>query len=160
MFAADVPRDPDFGAAVAATERPTIRSLRGQGHEVHEICAQHLGQRIRHGNLHHLLELPYRFRTVIRQRASATEFDRCMSIMATPVLLRWISGERAQIERWAATNRGDTAEDHDGEYVALFSSDWRRKRAEEDFSQLKFHAVREQHGVVQMVREPLSRFVL
>lgn len=75
MFAADVPRDPDFGAAVAATERPTIRSLRGQGHEVHEICAQHLGQRIRHGNLQHLLELPYRFRTVIRQRASATEFD-------------------------------------------------------------------------------------
>nr|WP_237216288.1 peptide chain release factor 3 [Roseomonas sp. NPKOSM-4] len=67
-------------------------------------------------------------------------------------VLRWISGERAEIERWAATNRGDTAEDHDGEYVALFSSDWRRKRAEEDFPKLKFHAVREQHGVVQMVR--------
>jgi peptide chain release factor 3 len=67
-------------------------------------------------------------------------------------VLRWISGDRAQIERWAATNRGDTAEDHDGEYVALFSSDWRRKRAEEDFPELKFHAVREQHGVVQMQR--------
>jgi peptide chain release factor 3 len=67
-------------------------------------------------------------------------------------VLRWISGERAQIERWAATNRSDTAEDHDAEYVALFSSDWRRKRAEEDFPQLKFHAVREQHGVVAMQR--------
>jgi peptide chain release factor 3 len=67
-------------------------------------------------------------------------------------VLRWISGDRAQVERWAATNRGDTAEDHDGEYVAMFGSDWRRKRAEEDFPALKFHAVREQHGVVQMAR--------
>jgi peptide chain release factor 3 len=67
-------------------------------------------------------------------------------------VLRWMSGERAEIERWAATSRSDTAEDHDGEYVALFGSDWRRKRAEEDFPKLKFHAVREQHGVVQMQR--------
>jgi peptide chain release factor 3 len=66
--------------------------------------------------------------------------------------LRWISGARPEIERWAATNRSDTAEDHDGEYVALFSSDWRRKRAEEDFPTLKYHAVREQHGVVAMKR--------
>jgi peptide chain release factor 3 len=66
--------------------------------------------------------------------------------------MRWISGERAEVERWAASNRGDAAEDHDGEYVAFFSSDWRRKRAEEDWPKLKFHAVREQHGVVQMRR--------
>ena len=66
--------------------------------------------------------------------------------------MRWISGERAEVERWAAGNRSDTAEDHDGEYVAFFSSDWRRKRAEEDWPKLKFHAVREQHGVVQMRR--------
>jgi len=66
--------------------------------------------------------------------------------------LRWLAGEKAEIERWAATNRGDTAQDHDGEYVALFGSDWRRKRAEEDFPKLKFHAVREQHGLVAMRR--------
>jgi hypothetical protein len=66
--------------------------------------------------------------------------------------LRWMSGDRSEIERWATGNRSDTAEDHDGEYVALFSSDWRRKRAEEDYPKLKFHAVREQHGVVQMAR--------
>jgi peptide chain release factor 3 len=36
--------------------------------------------------------------------------------------------------------------------VALFSSDWRRKRAEEDYPKLKYHAVREQHGVVHMAR--------
>jgi len=66
--------------------------------------------------------------------------------------LRWITGDRAERDRWAATNRSDTAEDHDGEHVALFTSDWRRKRAEEDFPALKFHAVREQHGLVQMAR--------
>ncbi|NKE43266.1 peptide chain release factor 3 [Roseomonas frigidaquae] len=73
--------------------------------------------------------------------------------------MRWISspqggpgGGRAAIEKWAATNRGDTATDHDGEYVALFGSDWRRKRAEEEFPDLRFDAVREQSGLVAMVR--------
>jgi peptide chain release factor 3 len=69
--------------------------------------------------------------------------------------MRWISspaGDRAAIERWATRNRGDTAEDHDGEYVALFGSDWRRKRAEEEYPELRFDAVREQSGLVAMVR--------
>ncbi|OYW07551.1 MAG: hypothetical protein B7Z53_06040 [Rhodospirillales bacterium 12-71-4] len=69
--------------------------------------------------------------------------------------MRWISspkGDRAAVERWATTNRGDTATDHDGEYVALFGSDWRRKRAEEEFPDLRFDAVREQSGLVAMVR--------
>ncbi|MGK7864034.1 peptide chain release factor 3 [Falsiroseomonas sp. E2-1-a4] len=69
--------------------------------------------------------------------------------------MRWISapkGDRAAIEKWAATNRSDTATDHDGEYVALFGSDWRRKRAEEEFPDLRFDAVREQSGLVAMVR--------
>ncbi|WP_439550669.1 peptide chain release factor 3 [Falsiroseomonas sp.] len=69
--------------------------------------------------------------------------------------MRWISsptGDRAAIERWATRNRSDTAEDHDGEYVALFGSDWRRKRAEEEYPELRFDAVREQSGLVAMVR--------
>jgi peptide chain release factor 3 len=74
--------------------------------------------------------------------------------------MRWISApsgatpaeSRAAIERWATGNRGDTATDHDGEYVALFGSDWRRKRAEEEYPALRFDAVREQSGLVAMVR--------
>ena len=69
--------------------------------------------------------------------------------------MRWISsrkGDRAEVERWATRNRGDTAADHDGEYVALFGSDWRRKRAEEEYPELRFDAVREQHGLVAMTR--------
>ncbi len=73
LFAADVPPDPDSGAA--GTEWQTIRALREAGHEVHEIWAADLGRRIRHGNLHYLLELPYRFRSVIGERASLIDFD-------------------------------------------------------------------------------------
>jgi peptide chain release factor 3 len=36
--------------------------------------------------------------------------------------------------------------------VAFFGSDWRRKRAEEEWPMLRFHAVREQHGLEQMKR--------
>ncbi|MGG5887585.1 peptide chain release factor 3 [Falsiroseomonas sp. HC035] len=69
--------------------------------------------------------------------------------------MRWISapgGDKAAIEKWATGNRGDTATDHDGEYVALFGSDWRRKRAEEEYPALRFDAVREQSGLVAMAR--------
>ena len=67
-------------------------------------------------------------------------------------MMRWITGGRPDIERFVAQNRSDSAEDHDGEAVAFFSSDWRRRRAEEEFPALRFHAVREQHGVVAAVR--------
>ena len=67
-------------------------------------------------------------------------------------MMRWVTGERAEIDRFIASNRSDSAEDHDGEAVVFFSSDWRRKRAEEEFPNLRFHAVREQHGVVAAAR--------
>ena len=43
-------------------------------------------------------------------------------------------------------------QDHDGELVAFFGSDWRRKRAEEEWPVLRFHAVREQHGLEEVRR--------
>ena len=58
---------------------------------------------------------------------------------------------RAALERFAAANRRDAGEDHDGALVAFFTSDWRRNRAEEEWPMLRFHAVREQHGL-EMVR--------
>ena len=39
------------------------------------------------------------------------------------------------------------AQDHDDEQVAFFTSDWRRKRAEEEFPMIRFLPVREQHGL-------------
>lgn len=73
LFAADVHPDPDSGAA--GTEWQTIRALRELGHEVDEIWADELGRKIRHGNLHYLLELPYRYRSVIGQRCEAKQYD-------------------------------------------------------------------------------------
>jgi peptide chain release factor 3 len=61
--------------------------------------------------------------------------------------LRWIEGPRAVVERFIEANKGDIAEDHDGEAVVFFTSDWRRNRAAEEYKELTFHAVREQHGL-------------
>jgi glycosyltransferase involved in cell wall biosynthesis len=73
LFAADVDPDPDAGAS--GTELRTIQALRRQGHEVEEIWAQDLGRRIRHGNLHYLLELPYAYRRIIAERCVGRDFD-------------------------------------------------------------------------------------
>lgn len=73
LFAADVDPDPDSGAA--GTEWRTIQALRELGHEVDEIWARDLGRRIRHGNLHYLLELPYRYREVIGERCRTQDYD-------------------------------------------------------------------------------------
>jgi peptide chain release factor 3 len=62
--------------------------------------------------------------------------------------LRWItSDDRETMARYTRANINELAEDHDGEIVALFASDWRRRRAEEDWPEIRFHAVREQHGL-------------
>jgi peptide chain release factor 3 len=61
--------------------------------------------------------------------------------------LRWVtSADRTAMERFARVNLGDVAVDHDEEMVAFFTSDWRRRRAEEEWPMLRFHALREQHG--------------
>jgi len=63
---ADVPYNPHSGAA--GTEVQTLEALRALGHEVDAIWSDSLGRRIRHGNLHLLLELP---RTYARAAARA-----------------------------------------------------------------------------------------
>lgn len=73
LFAADVPPDPDSGAA--GTEWQTIQALRRLGHEVDEIWAADLGRRIGHGNLHYLLELPGAYRRVIAERCDRKQYD-------------------------------------------------------------------------------------
>ena len=73
LFAADVEPDPNSGAA--GTEWQTIQALRQLGHEVDVIWAADLGRRIRHGNLHYLLELPRAYRRVIGQRCERLDYD-------------------------------------------------------------------------------------
>ena len=63
-------------------------------------------------------------------------------------LMRWVVTEdRVAEEKFRRTNSHDIAEDHDGNLVAFFTSDWRRRRAEEEHPALRFVELREQHGV-------------
>ena len=64
LFMADVPPDPDSGAA--GTELRTIAALRQLGHEVHAVWNHDMRRRIRHGNLHYALELPLEYRAAIK----------------------------------------------------------------------------------------------
>ncbi len=70
---ADVPADPNRGAA--GTEVQTLQALRGLGHEVDAIWSGDLGQRIRHGNLHLLLELPKTYEAAVLEAVRRKPYD-------------------------------------------------------------------------------------
>jgi len=73
LIMADVPRDPNAGAA--GTEVQTAEALRRLGHDVDEVWAPRLGRRIAHGNLHYLLELPRAYRRAMRRAAAVRRYD-------------------------------------------------------------------------------------
>ncbi len=73
LMVADVPPDPNSGAA--GTEYQTMLALRNLGHTVDAIWANDLRHRIRHGNLHYLLELPWAYRDAIRERTLDQQYD-------------------------------------------------------------------------------------
>lgn len=73
LFMADVPRDPNAGAA--GTEVRTADALRALGHDVGEVWAPQLGRRIAHGNLHYLLELPRAYRREMRRALAEKTVD-------------------------------------------------------------------------------------
>jgi peptide chain release factor 3 len=63
-------------------------------------------------------------------------------------ILRWITSDnRDAMARFTRAHITDLAEDHDHEMVVMFTSDWRRRRAEEEWPMIRFHAVREQHSL-------------
>ncbi|HET6426665.1 MAG TPA: glycosyltransferase family 4 protein [Planctomycetaceae bacterium] len=73
LVAADVPADPNSGAA--GTVYQMNAAFRRLGHTVDEIWAPELGRRIQHGNLHYLLELPLSYRRALRRRLRHHEYD-------------------------------------------------------------------------------------
>lgn len=73
LLISDTPRDPNSGAA--GTEVQTSDALRALGHEVDEVWEEQLGRRIRHGNLHYLLEAPRAVRREVRQAVSRKGYD-------------------------------------------------------------------------------------
>jgi glycosyltransferase involved in cell wall biosynthesis len=73
LVGADVPPNPDSGAA--GTVFATSESLRALGHEVDEIWSGDLRHRIRHWNLHYLLELPRSYRNAVAARCTGRPYD-------------------------------------------------------------------------------------
>jgi glycosyltransferase involved in cell wall biosynthesis len=73
LVGADVPPDPNAGASGTVVQMNA--ALRRLGHTVDEIWQDDLGRRIRHGNLHYLLELPRAFRRVVRERTRTQVYD-------------------------------------------------------------------------------------
>ncbi len=66
---------PDPNAGAAGTIYWTNRALRDLGHDVDEFWAPDLPRRIRHGNLHYLLELPPAFRRAVAARCRQKNYD-------------------------------------------------------------------------------------
>ena len=74
---ANVPPDPNSGAA--GTVFHTNAALRELGHDVDSIWSDQLGpRRIRHGNLHSLLEQPRVYRREVLKAVSASAYDAVM----------------------------------------------------------------------------------
>lgn len=73
LVGADTPANPNSGAA--GTVYATNNALRELGHDVEAIWGDDLPHRIRHWNLHYLLELPRAYRNVVRARCELREPD-------------------------------------------------------------------------------------
>jgi glycosyltransferase involved in cell wall biosynthesis len=73
LTVADVPEDPNAGAAGA--EYQTVCALRQLGHSVDALWSDSLPRRIRHGNLHYLLELPRAYARVVKEHLAREAYD-------------------------------------------------------------------------------------
>ncbi|MGD9613155.1 MAG: glycosyltransferase [Kiritimatiellia bacterium] len=73
LVGSDYARDPNAGAA--GTIVWTNQALRDLGHEVDEFWGADLRRRIRHGNLHYLVELPSAFRREVAARCRRRAYD-------------------------------------------------------------------------------------
>lgn len=73
LFMTDTPENPDSGAA--GTEYQTAAGLRALGHEVDTLWANALPRRLRHGNLHYLIELPWAYRSRMMERLERKPYD-------------------------------------------------------------------------------------
>ena len=73
LFLADFDPNPNSGAA--GTELELANELERQGHEIVRVWGDSLPHRVRHWNLHHLLEQPRTYRDAIRRLSGEKPFD-------------------------------------------------------------------------------------
>lgn len=73
LVGGDYQPNPNSGAA--GTMYQMNRALRQLGHQVDEIWSSDMSHHVAHGNLHHLLELPWTFRKAVKSRMKRDQFD-------------------------------------------------------------------------------------
>jgi peptide chain release factor 3 len=84
---------------------------------------------------------------VLKSRLVA-EYDLDADLEASPYdSARWLSGSEADIEKFAAANRGGMATDRDGAPVFLAKSAWEIGYVADKFSNVKLLKTRERHDV-------------
>ena len=59
------------------------------------------------------------------------------------IVARWVDGEAADVAKFLERQKSNCAKDRDGHLVFLPESLWRLNRAQEEWTGLKFTAVRE-----------------
>jgi len=84
---------------------------------------------------------------VLKSRLVA-EYDLDAELEQSPYdAARWLGGDEAEIEKFAAANRGGMATDRDGAPVFLAKSAWEVGYVAERFPKVKFLKTRERHDV-------------
>lgn len=96
LYASHAERDPSKGSAWA--DLALLETLRRRGHEVEEVWNFGSPRRIRHDNLHILLEAPGRCVRAVLPRADRRPFD----VVLVNQPLGWIAGRRMK-RRWPST---------------------------------------------------------
>ncbi len=119
LMVSATPPDPESGAA--GTEYQTMLALRALGHEVDALWSDDLRHRIRHGNLHYLLELPWAYRDAI----SAYCRDRIYDVIHVNQPYAWLAARdhRRRKRPGVFVNRSHGWEPRIGEVLRL----WRRR---------------------------------
>jgi len=73
LYMADTSADLNSGAA--GTDYRTAESLRALGHKVEMVWRDDLPHRVKHGNLHYVLELPMAYEKTLRDRMKLKHYD-------------------------------------------------------------------------------------
>ncbi len=73
LLCIDAPADPNGGASGTVVQ--TAAALRRRGHEVDCVWSDDLPHRVKHWNLHYLLELPWALRREVARRCQGKRYD-------------------------------------------------------------------------------------
>src|SRR5262245_39791961 len=77
LYLSNIPRDAGKGAS--GCDIGAMAALRERGHDVDELWDYSAPRRLRHANLHQLLEAPFECARRVRERRTVTRYDAVIS---------------------------------------------------------------------------------